>query len=442
MYFCFSEVLNKRVWEAAILNPYGDESDDLVSQGNEDQEVLNDTEDQEVVDDEQCDECLEDAPQDSHSAGLMKDILLAIYKYFGKAFSVSKNRIIHGFENATRSASDIKVAITTDLECTWLKAPTPKGSDAIGTWPKGELKFINKYNWVHEDFSKMIPRQLPIKFVSNEAEKFFARKYIAPPGKISLPSQVFTQDTFTMPKSETHLYEYFGRQGTLECEISHNLLDLTDDMIKALVAKFDTLDLNDQDNDKIKVIKDTFVNLANVNRLAIQSNYRCKTYSIVSCVKAKTALRDSVLNRFKGSNNTKEALRGSSFFTDSLFGPLPSSLTDNLNACSSRSSGVLYTNFTNPKKSVKRKSDTSHLDYASAKRSNYNNVGNSSGRGGFYNSPNYNSNNYNNGNNNSNNNSNNNNSASVSKFATSPHFPNRPHNPQRGRGQKKRGSRS
>ena len=30
MYFCFSEVLNKRVWEAAILNPYGDESDDLL----------------------------------------------------------------------------------------------------------------------------------------------------------------------------------------------------------------------------------------------------------------------------------------------------------------------------------------------------------------------------------------------------------------------------
>ena len=190
MSFYFSEVLNKRVWEAAIVNPYGDVSDDLVSQGNEDRDVLNDTEDQEVIIEDQCDESLEDAPQDSHSAGLMKDILLAIYKYFGKAFSISKTKIIHGFENVTRSASDIKVAVTTDLECTWLKAPTPIGSDSIGTWPKKELVFINKNNWVHEEFTKMIPRQLPSNFVSVEAEKFFARKFIAAPGKISLPSQV------------------------------------------------------------------------------------------------------------------------------------------------------------------------------------------------------------------------------------------------------------
>ena len=423
MYSCFSEVLNSRAWEAAIVTPYGDEPDDQVN-SNEDQELINDNTDQaeqEAFSDEYI-ESLEEPPQDSHSVGVMKDILMSIFKYFGKAFSISKLKIIHGFENLTRSSNDIKLAVNTDLDCTWLKAPTPVSSDTIGTWPKKDLVFLSKNNWVHEDFTKMIPRQLPIKIVSDEADKFFAKKFIATPGKISLPSQVFTQDTFSMPKSDTHFYEYFGRQGTLECEITHNLLDLTDDMIKALVAKFDTLDLNNQDSEKIKVIKDTFFNLANVNRLAIQSNYRCKTFSIVSCVKAKTELRDSVLNKFKGSNSTKEALRGSSFFTDSLFGPLPTTLTDNLNSCSGRSSAVLYTTFSNPKKTAKRKSDTSHLDYSSAKRGNYNRVGNTSGRGGFHNSP--------------------TNNASVSKYATSPHFHNRPHNQHRGRGQKKRGSRS
>lgn len=59
-------------------------------------------------------------------------------------------------------------------------------------------------------------------------------------------------------------------------------------MLKALMSKFDSLDLSTQDPETIDVIKDTFKNLSNVNRLTIQSNYRCKTFSIVSCVKAKT----------------------------------------------------------------------------------------------------------------------------------------------------------
>ena len=400
--------------DAAIIDPYGEESDvDRVENEIEDQE------EGEIDDD--CSDCLEDSPQDSQGVGVIKDILNKIYKYFGKAFSISKTKIIHGFDTLTKSASDIKLSINTDLECTWLKEPTPKGSDSIGTWPKKDLKFLSKQNWVHEDFTKMIPKQLPIKFVSGEAEKFFAKKFVGAPGKISLPSQVFTQDTFTMPKSDNHLYEYFGRQGTLECEITHNLLDLTDDMIKALVAKFDTLDLSKQDDEKVNVIKDTFINLSNVNRLAIQSNYRSKTFAIVSCVKAKTELRDTVLNKFKGTNNTKNTLRGSNFFTDSLFGPLPDTLTDNLNSCSSRSTAVLSPIFHFPKTVTKRKSDTSYVDYPDSKRGKFNRRGNNSGRGGFSNSPNY-------------------NNMPVSKFATSPHFHNQPQNHQRGRGQKKRGS--
>ena len=406
--------MNKRAWEAAIVQPYGTESEDDRASHSEEQQVVNN---EDVFID-----ALEEPHHDTQSAGLMKDILLKIYKYFGKAFSITKTKIIHGFETMVRTANDIKLAVNTDLDCTWLKSPTPKGSDTIGTWSKDDLVFVSKNNWVHEDFTKMIPRQLPIKITSGDAEKFFAKKFIAPPGKISLPSQVFTSETFNIPKSDTHLYEYWGRQGTLESEITHTLLDLTDDIIKALVTKFNTLDLSNHDDDTIKIIMDTFDNLSNVNRLAIQSNYRCKTFSIVSCVKAKTELRESVLSQFRGNNSTKEALRGSSFFTDSLFGPLPTSLTDNLNSCSSRSNAVLSPNFSfSTKTSNKRKLGTSsHQDYPPAKRSN-SNRGNHNNRGGGYHSS---------------------NNASVSKYATSPHFHNRPHHPQRGRGQKKRGSKN
>ena len=71
-------------------------------------------------------DALEEPHHDTQSAGLMKDILLKIYKYFGKAFSITKTKIIHGFETMVRTANDIKLAVNTDLDCTWLKSPTPK----------------------------------------------------------------------------------------------------------------------------------------------------------------------------------------------------------------------------------------------------------------------------------------------------------------------------
>ena len=70
-----------------------------------------------------------------------------------------------------------------------------------------------------------------------------------------LQSQVFNQDTYSMTRSDTHLYEYFGCQVTLECEVTHNLLDLTDDIINVLVAKFDNLDLSNKDVEKIMLLK-------------------------------------------------------------------------------------------------------------------------------------------------------------------------------------------
>lgn len=403
--------MNSRAWEEAIVSPYGVGTDENPVEHNDD-----------VVNNEDCNneedtECFEDPPQDTQGASILKDILLGVYKYFGKAFSVSKIQIIHGFQSLTRSANDIKLAVKTDLDCTWLKTPTPQGSDTIGIWPKSDLEFKSGNKWVYKDFTQMIPRQLPIKFESKEAEKYFSKKLLASPGKLSLPSQVFTEDSVTMVKSEAHMYEYWGRQGTLESEITHNLLDLSDDMLKALESKFDSLDLSNVDTNVYKVIKDTFKNLSNVNRLAIQSNYRCKTFSIVSCVNAKIELREQVLGKFKGNNSTKEALRGSSFFTDSLFGPLPTKLTDNLNSCSSRSNNVLSPKFTSPKNYAKRKtSASSYQDYNPPKRGNFNQYNSNTGRD-----------------------SSNTNNPSTSKYATSL-FHNRPHHPQRGRGQKKRGS--
>ena len=66
--------------DAAIIDPYGEESDvDRVENEIEDQE------EGEIDDD--CSDCLEDSPQDSQGVGVIKDILNKIYKYLGKQAS-------------------------------------------------------------------------------------------------------------------------------------------------------------------------------------------------------------------------------------------------------------------------------------------------------------------------------------------------------------------
>lgn len=122
----------------------------------------------------------------------------------------------------------------------------------------------------------------------------------------------------------------------------------------------------------VSTINESFVNLADTNRLAIQSNYRAKSYAIASCTKAKLNLRDSVLKKIKGDNSTKEALRGSNFFSNSLFGPLPKSLMEKLDSYSNRSEAKLTP--ISFQKFNKRKSDsTPNRGVNKPKRANYGN---------------------------------------------------------------------
>ena len=70
--------------------------------------------------------------------------------------------------------------------------------------------------------------------------------------------------------------------------------------------------------------------LVRVIRQAAQSNARAVQSTSASHVANIVHLRDHVLYKFDTPANTKEILRGSSFLSDKLFGPLPESLEANL----------------------------------------------------------------------------------------------------------------
>lgn len=374
----------------------------------------------------------QDITSDGPYTSYVRDAMLKIYKNYGGKFSTDKVSVIHGWDETVRNSKDIKLVLSTDLTTTWLQEPLKGEPDGEGFWSKDNLSALNKASCIPKEFSKAIPKRLPFKFELKNAEKYFTAPVLAESGKnVTLPSIIFALDTVKMPLSDNHRFEYYGRQSVFESEITHNLLDLNSDIILSISEAFNSLDLSSVNQEIVSTLNESFVNLADTNRLAIQSNYRAKAYAIASCTKAKLNLRDSVLKKFKGDNSTKEALRGSNFFTNSLFGPLPKSLMEKLDSYSNRSEAKL-TPITFQKFNKRKSDSTPNRGVNKPKRANYGNqrpynhynqqYNQSSDRGGYsdYST---------------------NPSSGSSKYATNSLFQNQPPQPQRGRGRKGKGSR-
>ena len=417
-FFSLRQVSSQPNWNRSLIENYDNSSQEDTDSEEEDNQI------EESFDPSQ------DFSLDAPFSNYTREAVSKLHQNWGGKFSTDKVSVIHGWDETVRNTKDIKFLLNNDLGTTWLQDPTIGEPEGEGFWSKENLSKLTKSPWVPKEFCKQIPKRLPVKFEHKNSEKYFSGPVLAPSGKnISLPSIMFSQDTVKMPVSDNHQFEYYGRQSVFDCEITHNLLDLNSDIISSVSEAFNSLELSDHDQDIVSSIKESFVNLADSNRLAIQSNYRAKSFSIANCTKAKLNMRESVLNKFKGDNSTKESLRGSNFFTNSLFGPLPNSLMEKLDTYSNRSEAKLTPIPYSQKFNNKRKSVSNPFrPYNKPKRVNYGNYhqyDNSSNRGGFSQHP------YSNPS-----------SSSTSRFATNSLFRSQPRPHRRGRGHKRRGSRN
>ena len=367
----------------------------------------------------------DNSPKDKPRSNPVLEVFHQASKFFGLKFTTTKTKIKHGLDSVGQSLNDLKLKISFDLEQTWLQHPAGNDLEPIGLWDVNDLDFKAKYYWVPEAHCKEHPKRVPIKILDTEGEKFFANKYlIYPSKKISLPTTVFSPNSATIKDTNLHEYELWGRQGVLDAEITHNLLDLNQDIIMGLSQVFNNMDLSNQDVNTVKGINENLQSVININKLIMQSNYRSKTYAVQTCVKAKTELRSLVLDKFNDQAGTKEILMTSSFFSNSLFGPLPKSLTDIQSNCSGKQA-LLTLKYSNNFNSNKRKSGTATTSsfVPPAKRgkfSTFNNYryNNNSNRGNYNNSGNK-FNNY------------------TPRYATSSLFPKEPHQKQKFRGGKR-----
>ena len=192
------------------------------------------------------------------------------------------------------------------------------------------------FNYVPEDSFALHPKRLPIKFASKEQGEFFKDKTLLPGGggKAILDSGIFSPNRVSC-ESEFNRVENFSRQSILENEVLNSNLGFCADSLVGM-----TEILKELKNGKIskpkKAWEKVFEHIENITQfmdLVRQTNYRAKSFSIATCVSAKKAIRQDILNKYNGTENIKEKLLASNFNTSSIFGPIPKDLYKTESSC-------------------------------------------------------------------------------------------------------------
>ena len=318
------------------VNPVNDQYSDI--EGDTEEGIPD--EEQDVSNDRGSDE--EDIDTESHidvdACATLQDVFRKTHGYFAKKFCTVEKTIKWQLNLSNDAAKRFKLRIETDLAETWLGKPKASVNESVGTWGSSDLSFKLKGKWVPEQFIKNHPSRIPFNFDNSEDEEYFHDKFDFTSGKkIQLPTCIFSPNSTMNTDSSLHLFEYWGRMGLLDSEITHNILDLNKDMIASNLNVLNDIDVDDGKNVKemLNVVISNMENILNFNGLAVQSNYRAKSFLILSTVKAKFDLRSQVLDKFEGDDNLIEKLQYSNFYTKSLFGPVSEELY-NKPGCSNR----------------------------------------------------------------------------------------------------------
>ena len=286
----------------------------------------------------------EEYVEDTTPTSIIKTTLQNLSSYWSGHFVSDVTNIVHGFQTPFANNKNIKLYVSelSDLSHTWLMDLVKNGDGVETHWTETLLNPMNKSPYLPKQSVKEFPKRLPIKFADKQAEKFFTSPSLGAAGKkITLPSVIFTHEWSKMPDTDDYLFEYYGRQGACDGQITHKLLTLERDIITNIIEVVESLEVSNSSDVHLFSVKEALKCLADTNTLTIQSNFRAKSMSIVTACKAKLNIRETILNKFNGDNSIKEALKGSSFFSSQLFGPISSTLQDKLDSYINRSEAKL-----------------------------------------------------------------------------------------------------
>lgn len=269
------------------------------------------------------------------------------------------------------------------LKNSWLDPPHKEDpSDTVKIW-SSEAKFPTKTRVVPVDSNIRAPKRIPHFSVIDES----LSKFLLAP---AFSSAILDHDAFNLSSSDVSAsphttIDVLLRSAQLDNYLQDEYLDIILDVLPKLM-------------DTLRVRGDDFVAeatshvdlLRKVTTFAAETNQRSGQSILAALTSNKLALRDSVLNRFTAHPSSRAVVRGSSFLSHNLFGPLPESFKSSLRLAGSEgkrltsksgASTSASTSYNRPyNRTAKRSAPSSSARYGNKRRRGRGGAGTSSGR--------------------------------------------------------------
>ena len=214
------------------------------------------------------------------------------------------------------------------MEKTWL-CPPPSNyislpSDTIHVWPSTIVYPTCDKHFVPEQFSEFMPHFLPFHINNVDFKTFLTGNALVKNFKTMVDNRIFNVSEAKVSEKSFNQIDSISRKGLCENLINDSIIESNVNFLSENLSSWDDFSKGEL-KEKFSVILQS-LKLASASNLR-QRNILCSIFTL-----NKLALRQDILDKFDGDSNTKNMLLGSCLGVPTVFGPLPESFFQRINA--------------------------------------------------------------------------------------------------------------
>ena len=229
-----------------------------------------------------------------------------------------------GFKNlklAQEESTNCQLLTMLDRSGTWLQDPEVTVGRDPNAWPKNtKFPAVDK-NLGPTGTSALMPEALPHKAKDTETEDFLAAPPLIQQGKVQL-NRAFSAQSINVPANcQHHVLDTQLRSILSDNAVVRTLAFLGEECASNILE-----DISNESLALPQALKDLVTTLRECFIFCGSSSWRVKFFASAALAANRLSLRKIVLDKCNGSDDSKDLMLNSKFFSPFLFGPVSEAL--------------------------------------------------------------------------------------------------------------------